>query len=643
MKKLLLFLTACWLCPSSLFAQLCTGSLGDPVVHITFGEGAGIGAALRPGTTTYNFASSACPNDGDYTIVDFSSNCFGNSWHTINEDHTPNDVNGRFMLVNASVDPGDFYVDTIRGLCASTNYEFAAWVKNVLRPSSCNNAGIRPNLTFRVESLTGTVLTMVNSGDIDALNTPEWRQFGAFFQTQPGVTEVVIRLTNNAPGGCGNDIALDDITFRPCGPTVNAQVISQTGGEIFVCERDNKTLELNAAFSPGIYANPAFQWQILDVATNSWQNIPGATSNSYLRPPTAVGLYQYRMLIADGPNINSVSCRLSSNIIRINIVHPQAQATDSVAACSGTSVTFNATGGNTYNWTGPNGFNSLFQAALLRDIQPNSGGWYTVRATDIYGCYDEDSTFLLVYPSVNAQVSAAVGICEGSSTTLSASGGIRYLWAPSQGLSNDTIANPVATPADSTLYTALVFNQFGCFDTASVQVNVWRKPLANAGSDLKTRSGRPVTLNGSVTGTEVNFYWTPTTGFLGSPAQLRPGVNPPQTTFYTLHAESLLGCGSHTDEMQVKVYDKILIPNVFSPNGDGINDTWVIEPLDIFTESVTTIFNRYGQTVYTSKGYPRPWDGTRNGNPLPFGTYYYVIDLKTPNEPVLTGSVTIIR
>ena len=103
------------------------------------------------------------------------------------------------------------------------------------------------------------------------------------------------------------------------------------------------------------------------------------------------------------------------------------------------------------------------------------------------------------------------------------------------------------------------------------------------------------------------------------------------------------GCGFVTDDVFVKVYDKIYIPNAFSPNGDGINDTWVIEPLDLFYDTDIKVFNRNGQAVYSSKGAYTPWDAKRNGTPLPVGVYYYILDLNIKNEKPLTGSLTILR
>jgi gliding motility-associated-like protein len=122
---------------------------------------------------------------------------------------------------------------------------------------------------------------------------------------------------------------------------------------------------------------------------------------------------------------------------------------------------------------------------------------------------------------------------------------------------------------------------------------------------------------------------------------LTPKVSPQTDITYTLHATSADGCLS-TDEMNIKILKSPLIPNAFSPNGDGINDNWIIKYLESYPGVTVQIFNRYGQAVFTSTGYGKPWDGTLKGKPLPVGTYYYIIDRKIP-APLLTGWVAIIR
>ena len=109
---------------------------------------------------------------------------------------------------------------------------------------------------------------------------------------------------------------------------------------------------------------------------------------------------------------------------------------------------------------------------------------------------------------------------------------------------------------------------------------------------------------------------------------------------YTLHVTS--PCTTVSDTAQVKVYKKIVIPSVFSPNADGINDTWYIIGLDAYSESLLTVYTRSGQKVFTNIGGSIAWDGTYNGKLLPDGVYYYVIDLKN-STPMLSGYITILK
>jgi hypothetical protein len=282
------------------YSQLCTGSLGDPVVHISFGGGGTQGNPAPSVSSAYSFLSADCPNDGSYTIRNSTSSCFGNTWHSVSEDHTPGDVNGYMMVVNASFTPGDFYLDTVRGLCANTTYEFAAWVMNILRISACGG-GIDPNLTFNIETVTGTVLATYNSGSITETPSPLWKQYGIFFTTTANSTSVVLRITNNAPGGCGNDILLDDITFRPCGPEVNASLSITGDTTAELCQGDAASFLLQSASSAG-YNNPVYQWQV-SINNGLFTDIPGATGQQYLRNPTDSGIYRYRLSMSESVNM----------------------------------------------------------------------------------------------------------------------------------------------------------------------------------------------------------------------------------------------------------------------------------------------------------------------------------------------------
>lgn len=103
---------------------------------------------------------------------------------------------------------------------------------------------------------------------------------------------------------------------------------------------------------------------------------------------------------------------------------------------------------------------------------------------------------------------------------------------------------------------------------------------------------------------------------------------------------------TYLDSVFIKV-NEIFVPNGFTPNNDGSNDTWDIDDLVDFPDAVIEVYDRWGQGVYRSVSYPEPWDGSLqgNGSPVPEGTYYYIINLNdlNVNRPPLVGYVAIIR
>jgi len=110
---------------------------------------------------------------------------------------------------------------------------------------------------------------------------------------------------------------------------------------------------------------------------------------------------------------------------------------------------------------------------------------------------------------------------------------------------------------------------------------------------------------------------------------------------YTLEVTGEAGCKA-SDQVFIKVLKAPKIPNIFSPNGDGIHDKWVIDYLESYPGCTVEIFNRYGQRIYHSVGYDKPWDGIINGSPAPVGTYYYIVDPKNGRK-IMSGYVDVIR
>ena len=175
MKKLIIALLIFFCRSAAAQAPSCTGSLGDPIVDITFGSGGGFGGPLASGITNMTYIADQCPSDGYYTIVSQTTGCFGGNWLNVTQDHTGN-ANGYFMLINASYNPSQFYTQTINGLCAGTTYQFAAWVLNMAAVAN----QILPNITFTIEKTDGTVLQTYNTGDIPIAYAVKWIQYGFF-------------------------------------------------------------------------------------------------------------------------------------------------------------------------------------------------------------------------------------------------------------------------------------------------------------------------------------------------------------------------------------------------------------------------------------------------------------------------------
>ena len=300
------------LCLSSLALAQCSGTLGDPVVNMTFGTGIGPSRLQLPATTNLTY-TTGCPDDGFYTVVNQVTTCYTNNWHNVIADHT-GDTNGKFMLVNASLAPSDFFLQTVDGLCGGTTYQFGFWVMNMI-----SHTGISPNIRYSVEKTDGTILQTADTNDIPISSAPVWKQFSFYFTLPTGVTSVVLRMRNNAPGGGGNDLALDDITFRPTGPAVKVAIPGHTGAAAAIQQSASSNTTLLATVD-ACYPKTAFQWQQSTDNGLTWADAPGGNLATYRLPALIPSTYQYRVLVADDGNTESPSCRVVSGVVTVIIV-----------------------------------------------------------------------------------------------------------------------------------------------------------------------------------------------------------------------------------------------------------------------------------------------------------------------------------
>jgi gliding motility-associated-like protein len=604
---------------SSTLAQVCQGSTGTPVLYTNFANG-------LPGKSNLNYTDSV-PSRGFFSIKSTTANLNPN-WLSVGSSG-----NNRVVIVNSASTPKYIYTDTIKTLCGGTTYVFTADLLNLIKDQTS-----AASVTFIVKTTDGEQQQVQYAASGGLGNT----QTGIAFTTPNTGGDVILTLVANPAHDKDEVFAMTALTIQTCGPRMTASFskpdIVTTEA---VCEGTTQTFNLTSLMYEQ-YDTPFYQWQMRTSVSGNWVDIPGATSPDYTYNMVngVAGTYSFRMVGGKTVNKNTPTCISYSSLATIVVnKYPVANATISTPVCEGGTLTLDATGGSSYYWTGPNGFTSNKKSPVISNLtQANAGTYYVAVTTN--GCTTPTSINVVINTIPIATIGSDVTICKGDQTTLSAGGGLSYQWSPALGLSDVNSANPVASPSVTTTYTVTVFNSSGCSTEASVKVTVNPLATANAGADKSTIQDKPVTLIGMVSNGG-GFYWTPT-DYLNDPHILNPVATPPFDITYTLHALPLGPCTMEaTDQVFVQVFKKIVVPNTFSPNADGVNDTWAIEGLSSYPLAFTQVFNRYGGLVFQAQGYPKPWDGKLNGALLKFGTYYYKIDLK--NGVVLSGWIMIVR
>lgn len=183
----------------------------------------------------------------------------------------------------------------------------------------------------------------------------------------------------------------------------------------------------------------------------------------------------------------------------------------------------------------------------------------------------------------------------------------------------------------------------GCTYATTMQITVNPTPVITLASNLQLLEGGQIKIEPTVkisAGT-LTYKWSPSTG-LDHDDVLNPIASPTDDITYTLTVTSDKLC-STVAQVAVKVLKAPIVNNTFTPNGDGINDTWVIKYLESYPKATVTIFNRLGEQLFFSNGYPIAWDGRYRGADLPTGVYYYIINPNTAGRRTYSGYVSIIR
>lgn len=595
----------------------CSGSLGENIFSDgDFGSGFPNIVSVDPGTAPdYIYTTNTPPGDGFFTITNNSGNWpnIWGSWLQIRDNS--NDPNGYFMVVNASFQPGLFYTQEVDGLCPETEYVFGADVINMIRSGVANH--IRPNLTFELD---GQVF--LTTGDI--VQDEIWHTYDFTFSTLPGQTSVTLSIRNNAPGGIGNDIGLDNISFRACGPRVEILPADTS----YVCVQPGAPpLTLNSVVPGNTFS--FFQWQVSGDQGLSWTELPNGQQGSYTISDFATGTYLYRFLLASSfANLDNIKCRLispSKPLVSVPIFYESADT-----ICEGSSLTI---GNSVYTQAG------VYVDSLISSIGCDSIITRTVVS--------------LPQPSPAIPLEAVPPSCWGDADAqivVSANpGGIPPFQYSLDGGMFGTASLFTGLTAGN--YQVEATDRYGCRFEAQVLIENPPPLTLEVPADTTLIFGQLLPARLTASNTDVSFVVSPDTA-LSCNTCPEFVIRPARTTAYQVLATTASGCAV-SDSFVVSVEGsqfELYIPTAFTPNGDGINELFEIiteYPGAIIQLEQFSVFNRWGNVVHESTeiqaGNPTilSWDGSA----LPEGVYLYVLRLLMLDQrvQVYSGSITILR
>lgn len=648
-----------------------SGGLGHPVLYEHFGLGNSdpsvIGPPLPSWRTHFLYSTSWCPPTGSYTIARTVNvnGCPGENWLFVASDRTSDyDLSmgyGFMMQVNNNTYVNTVYVDTIEAdFCPGTVYNFSAAILNLSKDMGCPPAF--PSFTFLVEPLVGRFVYMSFTTGPLVYEDPTralFHVYGQDFTLPAGVTKVMVRIVCN-PGTsavplCGSDFAIDDIIIQAKGPVVdiNFQGQPQQNWVMSACYQQNRTIQIEGR-AGAYYSSPAYQWEQSTDGGITWMDIPGANALTYQKTYSVPDTFLYRLRTSEAANIRSLSCGVVSNTLRVEIndVPSDYDVTSNSPVCAGQDLKFNALGGATFIWRGPNGFYDNIQQPHIFFSSLRDSGWYYAEITSLGGCKVTDSTYV-VMKGTDVDAEKDTVICKGGSVRLNASKGISYEWTPADGLSGTAIRNPKASPAVTTKYTVTVADKDGCSDTAQVTISVKNKNEVRAvieGTAWVCRPYDSAFLFSKSTG-DINIWnWMFDNGQTSTDEN--PAVqyyrSPVNRSNYrvSLSVTDTTGC-TDTAYHILRVADNcyIAVPTGFTPDNDGLND--FLYPVNAYkaTNLFFKVYNRLGQLVFEGRDWSSKWNGKVKGIDQPAGVYVWTLDYTDAagKRITLKGTSVLIR
>ena len=425
-------------------------------------------------------------------------------------------------------------------------------------------------------------------------------------------------VTLTGEGGCQNR---DSITI-----TVIQDTADIAGTDRTICEGD--TIQLNTAFGN-------------DPTWTPFNDISCVFCEDPLVYPLDTTDYVVEITTNNGCVVRDT--------VTINVIQNSSiSAGEDQTICINSSTVLNGVGVGNISW---NNESTLSNANIINPVASPTQTTDYILTVIVDNCTLKDTTRVNV--SNGASVTTAdAEICEGDSVQLFADGLAQtYTWSPAAGLSDPNAQNPIASPTSTTTYSVLAEIENCASDIATSTVTIYEKP---------TISGFPVqqVFAGVITPLALEVQINPTYTYEWSPAIGISCLECPEPDIdgsvdgiiYTLTVTNNRGC-TQTDSVQIRLIngcseELIVMPNAFTPNGDGLNDVLFVRGSSIQRINQFRVFSRNGDEVFYTRDKNEGWDGTFNGRELNTGVYVYYVEAfcELNGEIILKkGNVTLIR
>jgi len=437
--------------------------------------------------------------------------------------------------------------------------------------------------------------------------------------TLPSTTAVDVKQTPSAPALVNNGPVCEGGDLKLLVTGIPGAVYTWSGPGNFNSSVQNNVLPSVISTSAGTY--------YATQTVNGCTSVAASTNvNIHIRAKLTAGNDQLICSSINSVNLSGSIQAGSSGVLWTTSGSGSYSSADEVATIYNPSSTDKASGSVTLKLASVN--NGACPAALssliLRFIQPPSAD----AGADQTICADETG---VVLNAVFANAPGGSWSTSGSGFFQPSAGNVKVAYVPGSRDKTEGSVRLTWTTSENGPCPA-------ASDAAIISIK--QPPSISTPAVQYVLENKSVLLKPITNGTGLRYSWTPAL-YLNRDTLPNPLCTPKSNITYKLLVSDAFGCSSSA-QLAIKLVMSPVIPNVFTPNGDGVNDTWQIKNLDHYSDCEINIYNRYGQLVHHCIGYIKEWNGTTNDKLLPAATYYYIIDLKTGTAP-LRGFVDIVR